>query len=372
VADGACLDLGGVADPPGGAVVADGDPERFAQAAQDLVRHAGGVEAGQEQTREQVLGGGRAGRGWLVGECGPLLFALAALDVEFVVAGAQSGCERVAGFGVFGLPEQAGLLGGQVGELPVQGSQAPGVIGAGVLIKIGHGGGEVVGTVGTEQAGVEEVAEEPDQRDLGHEHRDGVAVGASAVGWLAGVVGGAVDDLAEHPPPAHRAAQVGPQGVGAAGGGVPVGPATGGGAFPGWGDGGGGGELLRADDRRMGRLVGQDPVGDRVDLAALLRRAAVPDHVPGVLRVVQDLPHRGGLDLVDGQPGLVLALRPPGRDGVGDGVRGVPVRGGRRSSLGRCGPRTRPTPSPACPGRTTRRCPASSAASAPRWPAAWW
>ncbi|HST83375.1 MAG TPA: hypothetical protein VLL08_16710 [Kineosporiaceae bacterium] len=65
------------------------------------------------------------------------------------------------------------------------------------------------------------------------------------------------------------------------------------GAFAVSGHGCGGGVLLGGDDRRVGGLGREYPVGDRVDLAALFRGAPVPDHVPGVLRVVQDLPDRG-------------------------------------------------------------------------------
>nr|WP_232285442.1 hypothetical protein [Saccharomonospora marina] len=186
---------------------------------------------------------------------------------------------------------------------------------------------EQVAAVCAEDVGGEELVEFVDDRVFANPEApgSGVAVGDVSLFRFAHVVGVATAGLAVHAPAAVTVEQVGAQQVRAFGlGMLDVGVAGAAGTEAVSADVLGFEPVLQTDERFVNGLRGPDPFLDGVGaVAAGLAALAVPDHVPGVLGVGEDVAHVRIGPAADG------ALRVDGyRRWIGCRIEVEPVRDG--------------------------------------------
>jgi hypothetical protein len=251
---------------------------------------------------------------------GYLLALLVQFGVPLSDVGAVAALCGVGGVGFFEFGHEAGLPGGDVVQLPGGGLDRAGVLGRfaarfGVfllgLVRLSvwaeHSCGDEV-----RYCGYEDVFADVEGAGV-----FGSGAAAGGVSWSgAFVVHQAVAAVALHPPAAVSAVQQPAQQVGVDGGALSVDLSAGSGSLLVTADRLRGAELLQADQFRVGLLLRPHPLLDRVGSVGLLALdghagaggGAVPHHVAGVLRVLQDRPH--------GRPGPDADRGPlPDRDG---------------------------------------------------------
>ncbi|MDX6738141.1 hypothetical protein R9X44_00065 [Actinocorallia sp. A-T 12471] len=219
-------------------------------------------------------------------------------------AGVDFAGELVGAVGVFEAAHEAGAACVEVVDVGLEPGELFGVFSGGGDCGLVEDVLEQECSVRSEDVRGEEVADALDEGFLADPDAFRVPLGDVAAAGSADVVGVAARVLSTHQPPAELAADVGAQQVGALGVGVGV-PVFDAGPLPVLVDALSGRPDVQRDDRLVRGLGRPHPFLRRVELAAVgLGGLAVEDHVAGVLRVDDDLAHRGLGPLADRAGGV--------------------------------------------------------------------